>query len=274
MEDRREQLDVLKDGTTWLRHSSYEIAEQDGVTVIRPEVQVDPAGDIRAEYTRVFPMSEGQVHLDLLNIVQGQKEVIDAEDVLGFVGKWGLLGLHKVDRYRYPHKYDNRFPIKNIGYFKPLSGPETSLWYWFYPGNVGFVRFWQEPLPTIVGAVLDFANTVNLLESKDSDERYIGRMHLNQWTGECGPAVATDVTEDPAKLIWSFPSLLHAAYLRLMLDLTGGIDIRRCQRANCRRWFSPRNPRAIYCSTLCQDAEKQRRYRARQREKRRKRGES
>lgn len=63
---------------------------------------------------------------------------------------------------------------------------------------------------------------------------------------------------------WAFPSLLSAAYMLLLLDLTKGHVVRNCARADCRRIFRATRPDRIYCSPRCLNAQKQREHRHRE----------
>jgi hypothetical protein len=58
---------------------------------------------------------------------------------------------------------------------------------------------------------------------------------------------------------WSSPSLLGMYGLMLLEDLKAGQQVQRC--ANCDVYFLAKNPRALYCSTTCRNAQQKRQWR-------------
>ena len=54
---------------------------------------------------------------------------------------------------------------------------------------------------------------------------------------------------------WWCPYLLKALYLMLYLDLTGGREIRQCERGGCQEYYraGPQS-NSKYCSTRCASA--------------------
>ena len=74
------------------------------------------------------------------------------------------------------------------------------------------------------------------------------------------PHISTEKSKDPA-LSWRFDSLIAAMYLMLLLDLTGGRTLRKCENERCGMFFMPsRREDQIYCTPTCQERAKQRRY--------------
>lgn len=63
-------------------------------------------------------------------------------------------------------------------------------------------------------------------------------------------------------LIWSFSNLLSSMYFMLSLDLVSDKIPIQCANNLCKRFFTPNNPNALYCSDTCQQRAKQQRHRA------------
>jgi len=56
------------------------------------------------------------------------------------------------------------------------------------------------------------------------------------------------------------PSLLHACYLLVWLDITGLREYRICAHRTCRRIFVPTRPNVRYCSDACHENAKRLRF--------------
>ncbi|MGI1690039.1 CGNR zinc finger domain-containing protein [Thermoanaerobacter uzonensis] len=185
------------------------------------------------------------------------------KDAVDFVGKYGLLGLWKC---------------------KPYAFSEVNLKINFIidedrRGEMDFYFQWQEPISLFMLAVREFRETAEALmlsEPATDDFKATRREALNSldgWISECHPATTagftdfTNFTEFKARPIWHCPSLLHACYLGLWLDLTEGRKLRRCADKYCERLFYADRPNKRFCSEECRNRANRRAHYHRQKDK-------
>ncbi len=180
------------------------------------------------------------------------------DDVLQFVRYFGFLGLWMPERYRLWQPPGG--PAK--GTIRLLYGQECSKWFLvgdYRPGSEDFYLQWQEPLYLFMRAALEFQFAA---QEVLGDGGSTGPLH--EFLEECHPrAVHLDGEWQPA---WQVPSLLHACYLGLWMDLTKGHRLRRCEYRHCGRLFYATRPDRRFCDSQCQNNEKRLRHYYRQKE--------
>ena len=280
MESRSE--DIL--GSTWWR-LKYELrpdalnAQVWKITPVRDQqqepIQYDPlaAGGPNPEK---MPLSrddwKSAPHTHLARIHLGtDEETGDGHEILEFANKWGLLGLWKVDKYRLETP---SLAFEDRGVVYPLVGQPYSAWYKAEPPlpQEPLAR-WCEPLDVCVLAIQQYQRFCTILageiEEYEKEEgryrRLFEAVHGLFPRGiELQPILYPDST---LGFTWGCPSLLHACYLRMYLELSGGKRLVRCAFGGCSNLFITRDSRQMYCSRHCQDAQRKRVKRAAQRAK-------
>jgi hypothetical protein len=203
------------------------------------------------------------------------------EDILAFANRWGLLGLWNVKKYR-----ERTPPLWQGEEWKArFRGVEAWFSRWYLnpafesrPGPWKLHRY-REPVPAFAAAAEDFQNFVSLAQGEKprglserhapknpDDRKSVAQDLLNHYLAECFPVAWYLGAGEGWKTHWQVPSLLHACYLLVWLDITGLREYRVCAHRTCRRIFVPTRPNVRYCSDMCQENAKRLRFYYRGRE--------
>lgn len=213
------------------------------------------------------------LHLANLNIDKDEKTTI--KEVLGFVNRWGLLGLWDTKYSSHKEDFLNRsFLPKDISFEAFHSNsilnrnkigksdltnnklPKLNTW------------VYQEPLALFIEAVKEFQELTSFIaEQRYKTDLYFLLIHkpnierklkmqnlLNLFIKECNPITALTTEEWISH--WNTPSLLHSCYLSLWMDLTALRKYSRCKHKKCNKVFLITDSEQEYCSVLCYRAAK------------------
>lgn len=273
---------------TWWRGQYQIVDDTRGGVTVRSVVAMEGA-----QWEKYDPMSDGSPpeiqpkdRSEHHSTPHGHLASIDVrndEELLGFVNRWGLLGLWKSPDYRDPSR-NIKIPgaeIPAIGEFgrEPKEGEADrrfSLWY--LPPGINqddpthtalvqtrfdiYKHLYREPLDQVALAAAVYQDFANDLEAMPGTVT-MSTVSASYWLSECSPVMVPTNGAPPWRLAWRAPSLLHAIYLLTALEHTSGRGFRRCARDNCRRLFIPSGVRSEFCSTACRMAHKQAMYRVR-----------
>jgi hypothetical protein len=155
---------------------------------------------------------------------------------------------------------------------KVTEAPDSLV---IYP-RIGSEKLWDqlcEPLDLFHCAVIEFRSIAwayseqNALPIRDDLRQFFGNpLSKTRQVLVSSPAPDWDqggrspgIRSSPAELGWAWPSLLAAAYLLLMRDVTGNYGPRDCHNESCRTTFMPTRPDRKYCSPECRNQQMQRR---------------
>lgn len=258
--------------TAWFR-LEYRLVEKEGVTYIaatdkpfdeengwyQPLHSVPPKSQLdRPEEWQNWP----HMHLARLNVEK-------PEEVLGFVNRWGLLGLWNVRDYREWRLAGEEYEPYRVEGVKLLHEAYFSRHYInpAYEGRRGPYNMhrYQEPLEAFCWAVEDFQHFVALANGEKpkkyrhapktpEDRKSEAQDILNRYLADCRPVVwYVAKPEEEWETHWQAPSLLHCCYLAVWFDLTGLRKYRKCEHGPCSRFFIPARPNVVYCSIRCQE---------------------
>lgn len=193
------------------------------------------------------------------------------EEILGFVNKWGLLGLWRVERYCMDPGVEGKgyWPLRSseemaffnalgVNWFMPWVPEEYSAWYRWDGGPTPLHRF-CEPVSSFARAVRDYQAVLEACGTRDvadQDAECDLAFRFNRFLVGCAPQFVSG----ERKIGWVFPSLLHAIYLAAFLSVVqGNLCFKRCKNEKCRRLTLLPEIKE-YCSTACKNAQTQRDY--------------
>lgn len=254
--------------TVWFR-LEYELVEENGETYIAatgrpfdiqkalyqpfdlPPVTKQP---LRPEGWQEWP----HLHLARLNAKS-------SEEILGFVNRWGLLGLWNVENYcewRPPGEEYEPYRVRGVKF-------SHETWFSKHFANPVYknsrehkLHLYREPLEAFVWAAEEFQHFVTLangekpegyryVSEKPEDRKNEAQDILNRYLAGCRPVSWYTAKPEQWATHWQAPSLLHYCYLLMWFDLTGLRQYRRCQHRPCGGVFIATRPNVDYCSTRC-----------------------
>ena len=261
--------------SNWVRYSKYELKEKDGILYIKP------TDDAKPDIYNILKHKEDIV-VEALNIGllcmnrDKEKEAEQKEAILGFVSRYGLLGLMTTITttpsfmdYEIVHFIKNRYikaetmdTIEYISYFYPFEMPqvekdglamtftdrETAV-------NMSFQRNYAESYEWVKTQFLDWAllfTTASLYYEnsfEDKDKELYQQMMTVFSTNS--PTYHIKLLDKPT-LVWNFGSLAIATQMLLSLSMTDDkTPIRLCK--HCTKAFIPTRPNALFCSSKCKN---------------------
>jgi len=189
---------------------------------------------------------------DLSNLIVDLLNCKTDEDIQRFVGRYGLLGLWECEPYRL-------WQSDKYGTEKSLYGKEFSKCYLvdeYKPGEKDYYTQWQEPLDVFHQAVIQLQGVVSELSGVKQSSQV--NTWLGDWLKEC--TLTTTQVGERLQPSCKIPSLLHACYLGLWLDLLEDKKIRKCEHKHCGKFFYVTREDNRYCSSQCRDRAKRLRY--------------
>ncbi len=199
------------------------------------------------------------------------------EEALGFVNRWGLLGLWNVERY----KHVAPFLAPHRAGPSDWSGEEEySGWYmWDELREKGgtYLHSFCEPLELFAAAAEEYQRLCrHLTASKESrEEATQAEWGLTGWLHQCAhPRPVYDYKTGTWRFGWECNSLLGREcnsllgwiYCLTFLEQVQGLGFRRCARPNCGKLFIPTRPNSTYCSFTCKNAQTVENHRSRRRQ--------
>lgn len=188
-------------------------------------------------------------HVDLLNL-----DIENHDAILGFVNKWGLLGLWADPKYAkgIPGDWTELRQIKPImplgGYFD-YTKPTMYMSEWYEHPHKQGPRRWQEPLEWFQKAVKEFQDLNQKL--RQDENSFLGALWFNDKLKAVSPQMWWNDEQRRWVMSWRFSSLLSVMYLQLALDLIGG-RLRKCQNRRCGKYYLEHEKKETkYCSIPC-----------------------
>lgn len=251
--------------TVWFR-LEYGLAEENGITYIaatgRPfdirEALYQPL-DLPPVTKQPNRPEEWQhwPHLHLARL-----DARSSEEILGFVNRWGLLGLWNVEGYRKWRPAGEEYKPYRVKGVKLLHGAWFSRHFISPAHENSRYEAYREPLEAFIGAAKEFQRFVVLANGEKpegyryapknpEDRKSEAQDILNRYLDGCRPVSWYTAKPEQWSTHWQAPSLLHYCYLLMWLDLTGLRQYRRCKHRPCERFFIATRPNVDYCSTRC-----------------------
>ncbi|NSW84280.1 MAG: hypothetical protein HPY90_13600 [Syntrophothermus sp.] len=251
--------------TVWFR-LEYGLVEEDGITYIaatgRPfDIQKNLYQPLALPPITEQPKRpEGWQRWPHLHLAR--LDAKSPEGVLGFVNRWGLLGLWNVEGYREWRPAGEEYKPYRVKGIK-LQHDTWFSKHFISPAHEGCrYKMYREPLEAFIEAVKEFQHFVALANGekpegyryapkKPEDRKSEAQDILNRYLAGCRPVSWYVAAPEQWSTYWQAPSLLHCCYLLTWLDLTGLRQYRRCLHRPCGGFFIATRPNAAYCSTRC-----------------------
>ena len=276
--------------SNWVRYSKYEIKEKDGVSYIVPTEDAMP------EIYNILKCKEELV-VDALNVgllcmsKKEEKQAEQKEAVMGFVSRYGLLGLMTTITatpsfmdYNVVHFVKNRFikaetmdTIEYVSKFYPFEMPDIVKngveMRWDISGdntmmalamtftdretavNMSFQRNYAEPFEWVKAQFVDwallFSTAAFYYEKECKAEEKELYQQMMTVFSVNSPTYHIMLLDKPT-LVWNFASLAIAVQMLFSLSITDErTPVRLCK--HCTKAFIPSRPNAVFCSPQCKN---------------------
>ena len=276
--------------SNWVKYSEYELKEKDGVLYIKPTDNAMP--DIYNILKKKDEIVVEALNIGILCMNSNkEKETEQKEAIMGFVSRYGLLGLMTTITttpsfmdYEVVHFIKNRFidsetmdAIEYIKHFYPFQMPEVIknglATRWDVSGdntmmalamtftdretavNMSFQRNYAEPYEWVKLQFVDWAliyTTAKFYYEKEFEpEDKELYLQMMKAFSTNAPSYYIQLADKPT-LVWNFGSLAIATQMLLSLSITDEkTPIRLCK--HCTKAFIPPRPNALFCSPKCKN---------------------